>query len=86
MPPPLVASRVARAAGARVVGEPRRGYGQACLAGIAAAQALGLALDRPVVGVNHIEAHLVAAFLAEERDPESELLQDVRERLFPETP
>lgn len=28
---------VARAAGARVVREPRRGYGQACLAGIAAA-------------------------------------------------
>jgi glycosyltransferase involved in cell wall biosynthesis len=28
---------VARAAGARVVKEPRRGYGQACLAGIAAA-------------------------------------------------
>lgn len=28
---------VARAAGARVVGEPRRGYGQACLSGIAAA-------------------------------------------------
>ncbi len=28
---------VARAAGARVVSEPRRGYGQACLAGIAAA-------------------------------------------------
>jgi glycosyltransferase involved in cell wall biosynthesis len=30
-------SEVARAAGARVVREPRRGYGQACLAGIAAA-------------------------------------------------
>lgn len=29
---------VARAAGARVVFEPRRGYGQACLAGIAAAR------------------------------------------------
>ncbi len=28
---------IARAAGARVVREPRRGYGQACLAGIAAA-------------------------------------------------
>ncbi|MEE8218579.1 MAG: glycosyltransferase, partial [Vicinamibacteria bacterium] len=28
---------VARAAGARVVSEPRRGYGRACLAGIAAA-------------------------------------------------
>lgn len=30
-------ARVARAAGARVVREPRRGYGQACLAGIDAA-------------------------------------------------
>lgn len=30
-------AEVARAAGARVVAEPRRGYGQACLAGIAAA-------------------------------------------------
>jgi glycosyltransferase involved in cell wall biosynthesis len=30
-------AQVARAAGARVVAEPRRGYGQACLAGIAAA-------------------------------------------------
>jgi glycosyltransferase involved in cell wall biosynthesis len=31
-------AEVARAAGARVVSEPRRGYGQACLAGIAAAE------------------------------------------------
>ena len=31
-------AEVARAAGARVVSEPRRGYGQACLAGIAAAR------------------------------------------------
>jgi glycosyltransferase involved in cell wall biosynthesis len=30
-------AEVARAAGARVIGEPRRGYGQACLAGVAAA-------------------------------------------------
>jgi len=30
-------AQVARAAGARVVSEPRRGYGQACLTGIAAA-------------------------------------------------
>ena len=35
-------AEVARAAGARVVSEPRRGYGRACLAGIAAA-------DRPAV-------------------------------------
>ncbi|HXK08177.1 MAG TPA: glycosyltransferase family 2 protein [Vicinamibacteria bacterium] len=31
-------AEVARAAGARVVSEPRRGYGRACLAGIAAAE------------------------------------------------
>ncbi|HEX9188567.1 MAG TPA: glycosyltransferase family 2 protein [Vicinamibacteria bacterium] len=31
-------AEVARAAGARLVGEPRRGYGHACLAGIAAAR------------------------------------------------
>src|SRR5512140_49666 len=31
-------AEVAREAGARVVSEPRRGYGQACLAGIAAAE------------------------------------------------
>jgi glycosyltransferase involved in cell wall biosynthesis len=31
-------AQVARAAGARVVHEPRRGYGQACLTGIAAAE------------------------------------------------
>jgi glycosyltransferase involved in cell wall biosynthesis len=37
-------AEVARAAGARVVSEPRRGYGRACLAGIAAA-------DRPDVVV-----------------------------------
>jgi glycosyltransferase involved in cell wall biosynthesis len=37
-------AEVARAAGARVVDEPRRGYGRACLAGIAAA-------DRPDVFV-----------------------------------
>jgi len=37
-------AEVARAAGARVVSEPRRGYGRACLAGIAAA-------DRPDVFV-----------------------------------
>lgn len=35
-------AEVARAAGARVVAEPRRGYGQACLTGIAA---LGAAAD-----------------------------------------
>ncbi len=34
-------AEVARAAGAEVIAEPRRGYGSACLAGIARARALG---------------------------------------------
>ena len=38
----------------------------ALLLGVAAAEALGLALGRPVVGVNHIEAHLSAPFLSPE--------------------
>jgi N6-L-threonylcarbamoyladenine synthase len=35
------------------------------LVGVTAAQALGWALDVPVVGVNHLEAHLFANFLVE---------------------
>ncbi len=35
--------------------------------GVAAAKALALALDRPLVGVNHLEGHIYAAFL---HDPE----------------
>lgn len=52
----------------------RPGLLAALLSGIAAAQALGLALDVPVIGVNHVEAHLVAPFLVDERDPEWPLL------------
>lgn len=48
----------------------RPGLQAALLAGVAAAHAVGLALDVPVMGVNHVEAHLVAPFLAEARDPE----------------
>lgn len=47
----------------------RPGLIQALLSGISAAEALGLAWNLPVIGVNHIEAHLVAPFLAEETDP-----------------
>jgi N6-L-threonylcarbamoyladenine synthase len=47
----------------------RPGLLAALLAGTAAAEALGLVLDRPVVGVNHVEAHLVAPFLAAGREP-----------------
>jgi len=35
----------------------------ALLVGVSAAKALALALDRPFIGVNHLEAHLYAAFL-----------------------
>ena len=38
--------------------------------GIACARALGAALDVPVIGVNHLEAHIMANFLSE---PEPEL-------------
>jgi len=37
----------------------------ALLVGVQAAKALSLAWDRPLVGVNHLEGHLVAAFLSE---------------------
>ncbi|MBC7541242.1 MAG: tRNA (adenosine(37)-N6)-threonylcarbamoyltransferase complex transferase subunit TsaD, partial [Candidatus Sericytochromatia bacterium] len=37
----------------------------ALLVGVTAAQALGWALDVPVVGVNHLEAHLFANFLVD---------------------
>jgi len=48
----------------------RPGLVAALLCGVAAAEALGVALDRPVVGVNHIEAHIEAPFLAAGREPE----------------
>jgi N6-L-threonylcarbamoyladenine synthase len=44
------------------------------LLGVAAAEALGLALGRPVVAVNHVEAHLMAPFLALGEDPRWPLL------------
>ncbi len=47
-----------------VTNEP--GLVGALLLGVAAAEALGLALGLPVVGVNHIEAHLSAPFLSSE--------------------
>src|SRR5687767_965506 len=37
-------ARAAREAGAEIVAEPRRGYGRACLAGIARAKALGASI------------------------------------------
>lgn len=47
----------------------RPGLLAALLSGVAAAEALGTALALPVVGVNHIEAHMVAPFLAQGIDP-----------------
>ncbi|HVK01835.1 MAG TPA: tRNA (adenosine(37)-N6)-threonylcarbamoyltransferase complex transferase subunit TsaD, partial [Armatimonadaceae bacterium] len=41
----------------------RPGLLGALLVGVSAAKALAMALDRPVVGVHHIEAHLYANFL-----------------------
>jgi N6-L-threonylcarbamoyladenine synthase len=48
----------------------RPGLNSALLTGIAAGEALALALDRPLVGVNHIEAHLLAPFLAQGARPD----------------
>jgi len=39
----------------------------ALLVGVSAAKALALALDRPFIGVNHLEAHLYAALLDDPR-------------------
>lgn len=47
----------------------RPGLQSALLSGVAAAQAIGLAMDVPIIGVNHVEAHLVAPFLALETLP-----------------
>lgn len=42
------------------------GLAGALLVGAATACALGLALDRPVLGVHHLEGHLLSPFLAED--------------------
>lgn len=41
----------------------------ALLIGLTAAKTLSLALDRPFIGVNHVEAHLYAALMAQETFP-----------------
>ena len=43
------------------------GLGGALLVGAAVATGLGLALDRPVVGIHHLEGHLLSPLLAEPR-------------------
>lgn len=60
----------ARTAGARVVSEPRRGYGQACLTGIAAADRADVLVFLDGDGSDHPEqvAHLLAPILAGEAD------------------
>jgi len=50
-----------------VTSEP--GLAGALLLGVAAAEGLATALGKPLVGVNHIEAHLAAPFLAEGAEP-----------------
>ena len=44
----------------------RPGLLGALLVGVSAAKALALALDRPILGIHHIEAHLYANFLVHE--------------------
>lgn len=48
----------------------RPGLQAALLSGIASAEGIALGLGLPLVGVNHVEAHLVAPFLAAGRAPE----------------
>jgi len=43
------------------------GLGGALLVGASVAAGLGLALDRPVVGIHHLEGHLLSPLLAERR-------------------
>ncbi len=43
------------------------GLGGALLVGASVATGLGLALDRPVVGIHHLEGHLLSPLLAEPR-------------------
>ncbi len=52
----------------------RPGLVSALLSGVAAAQALGVAFGVPVMGVNHVEAHLIAPFLASGEAPRWPLL------------
>ncbi len=63
-------AEVARAAGARVVTEPRRGYGHACLAGIAAAREpdIFLFLDADHSDDPRLAAALVAPIAASNAD------------------
>ena len=63
-------AEVARAAGARVVREPRRGYGQACLAGIAAAGEADVVvfLDGDYSDYPAQVVHLLGPILAGEAD------------------
>ena len=49
--------------GIAVTSEP--GLASALLVGVAAAKALAMRLDRPLIAVHHIEAHLRSVFLAE---------------------
>lgn len=41
----------------------------ALLIGLNAAKGLAIALQKPLIGVNHVEAHLYAAMMSQEREP-----------------
>lgn len=69
----VLASALAEAGAARpdfVAVTERPGLQAALLAGIASAEGIALGLGVPLVGVNHVEAHLAAPFLAAGRAPE----------------
>ena len=48
------------------------GLASSLLVGLSAAKGLALALDRPLIGINHIEAHIHAAFLNRDAQPPSD--------------
>ncbi len=67
---PVVDEAVARAGGPAAVDAiavtSGPGLVGALLVGVQVAKALSLAWDKPLVGVNHLEGHLLAAFLGED--------------------
>lgn len=52
------------------------------LVAVSAAKALAWSLDKPLIGVDHVEAHLHAAFLAERRDSSGQR-SEIRDQRFP---
>lgn len=48
------------------------GLASSLIAGLSAAKGLALALDKPLIGINHMEAHLYSPFLSPDAPPPSE--------------